>query len=142
MLEGFTEANFPSDMDSIISTTCYIYIFAGVVISWVSRLQKMVALSTTKSKYIDVVDACKEFIFIMRFLEELGLQQENYVLNGDSQSRFHLAKNLVFHYKKKHIDGRHHWIHEVLDDGLLKLGKIYTLENQVDIITNFFPRDK
>jgi len=52
-----------------------------------------------------------------RFLEELGLQQENYVLNCDSQSAIHLAKNLTFHSKTKHIDGRYHGIREVLKLG-------------------------
>jgi hypothetical protein len=60
------------DVDSRKSTTCYIYTFAGVVVSWVSRLQKVVALSTIEAEYIAAIDACKEMLWMRRFLEELG----------------------------------------------------------------------
>jgi hypothetical protein len=93
LLEGFTDVDMAGDMDSRKSTTCYIYTFAGVAVSWVSRLQKVVALSTTEVEYIATTDACKEMLWMRRFLEELGVQQEKYVLNCDSQSAIHLAKN-------------------------------------------------
>ena len=56
-----------------------------------------------------------------RFLEELGIKQDKYVLHCDSKRTIHLTKNLAYHSKTKHIDVRYHWIHQVLDDGLLQL---------------------
>ena len=44
----------------------------GIVVSWVSQLQKVVALSTTKVEYIAIIEASKERIWVQRFLEELG----------------------------------------------------------------------
>ena len=76
------------------------------------------------------------------FLEELGVQREKYVLNCDRQSAIHLAKNTPFHSKTKHIDVRYHWIHQVLDDGLLQLEKMHTEGNPTNILNFFFPRDK
>jgi len=61
------------DMDSRRSTTCHIYTFVGVAVSWVSRLQKVVALSTIEVEYITTTEVCKEILWMRRFLEELGL---------------------------------------------------------------------
>ena len=64
-----------------------------------------------------------------KFLQELGLQQERYLLYCDSQSAIHLSKNLTFHSRSKHIDVRYHWIHDVLEMKLFCLEKIHTDEN-------------
>ena len=45
---------------------------------------------------------------MIKFFEELGLQQEKYVVYSDSQSVIHLSKNWTFHSKSKHIDVRYH----------------------------------
>ena len=50
-----------------------------------------------------------------KFLEELGLQQEKYVVYSDSQSAIHLTKNSMFHSRSKHIDVKYHWIRDVLE---------------------------
>eukprot|EP00253_Pinus_taeda_P024605 PITA_24605 len=52
MLEGFTDADMARDMDTRKSTTGYLYTLGGVAVSWVSRLQRIVALSTTEVEYI------------------------------------------------------------------------------------------
>ena len=114
VLEGFTDADMPRDVDSRNSTTGYLYTFAGAVVSWVSRLQKIVSLSTTEAEYIAATEACKEMLWMQQFLGELGIKQEKYVLHCDSQSAIHLVKNLAFHSRTKHIDLRYHWIRHVL----------------------------
>ena len=59
VLEGFTDADMGGDMDTRKSTTGYLYTFAGATVSWVSRLQRIVALSTTEAEYIAATKACK-----------------------------------------------------------------------------------
>ena len=108
-------------VDSRKSTTSYLYTFAGATLSWVSKLQKVVALSTTEATYIAAKKTCKEMLWMQRFLKELGIKQDKYVLHYDSESTIHLAKNPAYHSKTKHIDVRYHWIRQVLDDGLLQL---------------------
>ena len=72
--------------------------------------KKCVALSTTEAEYIVVMEACKEILWLKRFLYELGLVQGKYNLYCDSQSVIPLSKNSSFHSKSKHIDMRYHWI--------------------------------
>ena len=58
-----------------------------------------------------------------KFLKELGLQQDKYVVYNDSQSVVHLSKNSMFHSRSKHIDVRYHWIRDVLQSKQLYLEK-------------------
>ncbi len=83
-------------------------------------------LSTTEAEYIAVTEACKEVLWLQKFLHELDLEQEKYTLYCDSQSAIHLSKNSTFHAKSKHIVVRYHWIRDVLEEKLLQLEKVHT----------------
>ena len=74
-------------------------------------------------QYIAITEGCKEALWMRKFLEELGLQQEKYIVYNDSQSAIHLSKNSTFHSKLKYIDVRYHWIRDVLESKQLYLEK-------------------
>ncbi|MCI31798.1 leucoanthocyanidin dioxygenase-like, partial [Trifolium medium] len=86
MLVGYVDADMVGDVDSRKSTSGYLITFVGEVVSWQSRLQKCVALSTTEAEYITITEGCKEILWMKKFLQELGQNQESYVLYCDSQS--------------------------------------------------------
>ena len=129
VLQGYTDADYNGDADSRKFTSGYLMTYAGGAVSWQSRLQKCVSLSTTDAEYIAAVEAAKEVLWMKNFLQELGMKQENYNLFCDSQSAIHLAKNPSFHSRTKHIDVRYHWIREAVSSKLLKLEKIHTDKN-------------
>ena len=110
--------------------------------SWQSRLQKCVALSTTEAEYIAAAEAGKEMLWMKRFLQELELQQDRYVIFCDSQSALDLSKNSMYHARTKHIDIRYHWIRSVVDTAHLQLSKIYTNDNAADMMTKVVTREK
>lgn len=62
MLEAYTDADLAGDVDSRKSISGYVTTFAGKAVSWQSKLQKCVALSTTKVEYITATEACKEML--------------------------------------------------------------------------------
>ena len=68
-----------------------------------SKLQNIVALSTTEAEYIAASHACKEAIWLKGLFGEFGRLQGNIRLLCDSQSAIHLAKNPAYHSKSKHI---------------------------------------
>ena len=82
--------------------------YAGGAVSWQSRLQKTVALSTSEAEYMAAVEAGKEVLRMKDFIGELGIRQEEYRLYCDSQSAIHLAKNAAYHSRTKHIQRRYH----------------------------------
>ena len=77
-------------------------------VSWQSKLQKCVALSTTEAEYIAATEAAKEMLWMKIFVQELGLMQDEYVVFCDSQSAMDLSKNTSYHSRTKHIDVRYH----------------------------------
>ncbi|KAH0719092.1 hypothetical protein KY285_015123 [Solanum tuberosum] len=132
-----------SDVDTRKSTSGYLITFARGVVSWQSRLQKCVALSTTEAEVIAALEACKELIWMKIFLGELACAQERYVFYCDSQSVMdHLGKNSTFHGRSKHIDVRYNWIRDVLDSKLLELEKIHTNDNGSDMMTKALLKEK
>ena len=91
------------DRDNRRSTTGYVFTVGGITVSWVSKIQSVVALSTTEAEYVAATEASKEIIWLQRFMGELGKEHDMGMLYSDSQSAIHLAKNLAFHSKTKHI---------------------------------------
>ena len=84
MLTGYTDADMARDIDTRKSTSSYVLTFAGGAVSWQSRLQRCIALSTTEAEYIAATEVCKEMLWMKEFLQELGLKQKNYVVHYDS----------------------------------------------------------
>ena len=130
------------DIDTRQSTTGYVFTVGGAAVSWVSRLQKINALSTTEAEYVAAIEAAKEMIWLQFFLEELGHPQKDNYLFTDSQSGIHLAKNSALHSKTKHIQLWYHFIRSVLEDGQLKLEKVHTNDNPADMLTKVVTREK
>ena len=135
MLEDCTDFDMAGDVDKRRSISGYLFTFGGGVISWQSKLQKCVALSTTEADYIATTEACKEMLWFIRFLKELGVKQDKYVLHCDSQSAIDLSKNATYHARTKHIDVRYHWIRDDLESHLVKIENIHTTHNPSDMMT-------
>jgi hypothetical protein len=130
------------DKDSRRRSTGYVFTIGGTTVSWISKLQKVVSLSTTEVEYVAAIEATKEMIWLQRFIEELGKKQENNILYCDSESAIHLANNSSFHSKTKNIQLRYHFIRSTLEDGHLKLEKIHTSQNPANMLTKGVTREK
>ena len=74
VLDGYTDSNMAGDVDSKKSISGFLMTFARGIVSWKSKLQKCVALSTIKANYIAITEGCKEALGMRKLLEELGLQ--------------------------------------------------------------------
>ena len=102
-VRGYVDSDFACDLDKRKSTTGYVFTLAGGAVSWVSKLQTVVALSTTEAEYMAATQACKEAVWVKRLLEELGHKQEKITIFCDSQNALHIAKNPAFHSRTKHM---------------------------------------
>lgn len=130
------------DKDNWRSTTGYVFTLGGTIVSWVSKIQSVVALSTTKAEYVAATEASKEMIWLQRFMDELGKKHDMGSLYSDSQSAIHLAKYSTFHSMTKHIKLKYHFIRSMLEDGELKLEKIHTSQNPVDMPAKVVTKEK
>ncbi|KAK9181573.1 hypothetical protein WN944_024711 [Citrus x changshan-huyou] len=123
-VRGYVDSDFTGDLDKRKSTTGYVFTLAGAAVSWVSKLQTVVALSTTEAEYMAATQACKKAILIQ------------------SQSALHIARNLAFDSRTKHIGVQYHFVREVVEDGSVDLQKIHTKENLADVLTKPINADK
>ncbi|OAE18605.1 hypothetical protein AXG93_1923s1620 [Marchantia polymorpha subsp. ruderalis] len=76
-VKRYVDADFADDQDMRRNTIGYVYTMSSTAVSWVSRLQKLVTLSTKESEYVAVTEAAKKKIWMKSFLQELGLKEEN-----------------------------------------------------------------
>ncbi|KAL4573531.1 hypothetical protein LXL04_020341 [Taraxacum kok-saghyz] len=84
--EGFTDANLRGCEDSGKITTGFVFTIGGTSITWMSRLKKSIALSTTEAEYMAMAEASKELVWLKSFLSELGLPQDICVLHFDTDA--------------------------------------------------------
>jgi len=133
---GFVDADWANCREDRRSYTGYVFILSGCPVTWESRKQRTVALSSTEAEYMALTEASKEGLHLKRFLAELGAKHLGQVcIQCDNNGARKLAENPVFHGRSKHIDVRHHFIREVLKNG--ELSVIYTPSTDMaaDILT-------
>ena len=109
---------------------------AGGAVSWSSRLQPMVTLSTTEAEYIAAVEAGKEILWTRSILSEFGWPvSKSSFLKMDNQSSVQVAKNPEHQGRMKHLDLKYFWLREVVEQGIITPVHIPTAENPADILT-------
>ncbi|GKV20688.1 hypothetical protein SLEP1_g30775 [Rubroshorea leprosula] len=101
---GFTDSDFAGDLDNKKSTSGFVFMLGSGVVSWSSKKQSIVTLSTTKVEYVAATSCACQAIWLRRVLEELELNQhEATSIYCDNSSAIKLSRNLVLHGKSKHI---------------------------------------
>ena len=101
----------------------------GLPITWNSVKQRVVALSTCEAEYIVVSSATCQSLWISQLIKELMSVEENLVkILVDNKSALELTRNPVHHSRSKHIDTRHHFIRDCIEEGLIKLEYVRTKE--------------
>ncbi|OAE32015.1 hypothetical protein AXG93_2772s1250 [Marchantia polymorpha subsp. ruderalis] len=136
-LQVFTDADWAADMHDRKSTTGYIFFLRGTPITWNSRKQPTVALSSTESEYMAVTEGAKEAVWLRRLLGKIHALdlQASTTIHGDNQGSLNLAQNPIYHGRTKHIEVRHHFIREKIASGEINLAYVSTNEQLADILT-------
>ncbi|KAF7184799.1 hypothetical protein CNMCM7691_006602 [Aspergillus felis] len=112
---GYVDADYAGCIDTRRSTTGYVFMFGNGPISWASKLQSVVSLSTCEAEYTAIVHAAKEAIWLTYLLEDISFDGVRPMqINTDSQPAMDLAHNAQFHARSKHIDINCHWIREAI----------------------------
>jgi hypothetical protein len=110
--------------------------FGSVIVTWSSKKQPTVALSSTKAKYRGAAMVACEVAWFRKLLGDLGLHVDRQVvIYCDNLSSIQLAKNPVFHARTKHIEVRHHFIREKVLASKIDLIYVSTEDQVVDIFT-------
>lgn len=139
---GYTDSDWASQPHRH-SISAYIYL-AGRAISWSSKKQSIIALSSTEAEYIAQTNTAREAVWLRTYWADLTGKPLTSPsrLFSDNQGAIALAKSGSYHARTKHIDIRFHFIHETIENQLISLSYCPTEDMVADILTKALPRQQ
>ncbi len=142
-LTGYLDTDQARDKDTRRSIGGFIFHVSSSIVSWSSKRQATVALSSCKSELMAETQATKEAIQLNKFLSEVLYQEQVVVvIHCDNQGTITLAKNDQFYAQTKYIDIREKQVHEVIASKEVVLEYVSTNLQLVDGLTKPLPKDK
>ncbi|XP_037826171.1 secreted RxLR effector protein 161-like [Lucilia sericata] len=133
-IEGISDADWAGDLDDRKSTSGYVFKFQGGCISWNSKKQQTTALSTTEAEYMALAAAGQEALWLRSLFNELG-RSSSIVIKCDYKSAINLSHNSTYHARSKHIDIRHHFIRNLVNDKKVVIEYLNTEDMAADVLT-------
>ena len=121
----------------------YAFLIHGGAVSWSTKRQEIISLSTTESEYVAATYAAKEALWLRSLISQLfDITLDPTTLFSDNQSAIALTKDHQFHARMKHIDIRFHFIRWIVENGSLRLIYCPTNDMVVDAFTKALPSPK
>ena len=141
-LEGYCDADYAGDLDTRRSTTGYVFMLNGGVISWSSRRQQTVAASTAEAEYMAAAAATKEALWLRKLLGNLRFIVNTVIIRADNQGALHLLKNPITSMKSKHVAVVYHIARERVARKEVAFQYVRTEHNVADVLTKALPKGK
>ena len=140
---GYSDADWAGDIDDRRSTSGYVFSMSGGAISWRSKRQTCVSLSTAEAEYIALASAAQEAVWLRRLLQDMkAAPSRPMIINEDNQSAIALTKNPQFHGRTKHVDIKFHYIREQVEQQNIKLVFCPSDNMMADFLTKGLTREK
>jgi hypothetical protein len=142
-VHGYTDADWAGSISDRRSTNSFMFSFGRVAVTWSSKKQPTVALSSTEAEYRGAVMAACVVAWLRKLFGDLGLHvNRQVVIYCDNLSSIQLARNPVFHAQTKHIEVHYHFIREKVLAGEIDLVYVSTEDQVADIFTKVLGAEK
>lgn len=139
---GYVDSDWAGDKVDRKSTGGFIFKIFNCAVSWGSRKQATVALSSTESEFIALSSAVSEACWLRSLFKDLQGSEVRVTLYEDNQSVIKLCKNPQFHHKLKHIDIKVHFIRDKIKSNILTVLYVNTNDQVADVLTKPLGRIK
>ena len=134
-LTCYSDADFAGYKVDRKSTSGTCHFLGHSLVSWFSKKQNSVALSTTEAEYIAAGNCCAQILWMKQTLRDYGIKLDQILILCDNTSTINLSKNPIQHSRTKHIEIRHHFLRDHVQKGDVVI-KFVSTENQLaDIFT-------
>jgi len=134
-LIGYSNSDYAGCKVERRSTSGTCQLLRGSLVSWSSKKQNSVALSTTEAEYIAADSCCAQIQWMKTTLKDFGIDFKQVPLLFDNESVVKLTNNPVQHSRTKHIDVRHHFVRDRQQKGDIWSESIDTDDQPADIFT-------
>ncbi|GKA42543.1 copia protein [Tanacetum coccineum] len=141
-LTAYADADHAGCQDSRRSTSGSAQFLGDRLVSWSSKKQRSTAISTTEAEYIAMSGCCAQILWMRSQLKDYGFEFNKIPLYCDNKSAIALCCNNVQHSRSKHIDIRHHFIREQVENRVVELYFVETNYQLADILTKALPRER
>ncbi|KAL2327532.1 hypothetical protein Fmac_020959 [Flemingia macrophylla] len=141
-LLGYCDADYPGDRWERKSTSGGCHFMGNCLVSWTSKRQSTIALSTYEAEYVSAGHCCTQLLWLKHQLEDYDIHEGNIPIMCDNTAAINLSKNPVMHSRSKHIEIKHHFIRDYVQRGTIELLFINTEEQLADIFTKPLPEDR
>ena len=116
----------PNNADDRKNTTGGCFYVGANLVTWMSKKQNFVSLSTIEAKYIVAGSCCSQLLWMKKLLSDYGISQDTMVVCCDNSSAINISKNSVQHSKTKCIEIRYHFIRDLVERKIVALEYIPT----------------
>ncbi|CAI7916642.1 unnamed protein product [Closterium sp. NIES-54] len=140
VLTGFSDSSCADSQPDRRSSQGYGFSLGSGLISWRSTRSSSIALSSCEAELYAVTMAAQEARWLSYLLTDLSSPQPCPTLWCDNASTIHLTKEAVFHGRSKHIELRHYFVRNLVQDGHITVRKIDSSSNPADIFTKALDR--
>ena len=134
-LIAYSDSDYAGCPDTRKSRTGYAIFLFGNLISWKSKLQSVIAMSTAEAELIAAVEAAKELVYIQSLLTGIGIDIGKVALHVDNQPCIEILKNGGHFNRAKHIQVRYHFLRGLIEEGKIVLRYVQSKDNVADTFT-------
>ena len=141
-LHAYSDSDYSGDVDTRRSVTGFIIYILNCPISWKSKSQRSVMLSSTEAEYVAISEVCAEILFVKQIVEFLGIKVKRpIIVKVDNVGAIYLANNATTSNRTKHVDTRYHFVREYVTDGTVEIVFVKSAENTADMFTKNVNRE-
>ena len=136
-LRLYADSDFARNKDDRRSVTGSALLCGKSLISWMSRTQRCVTLSSTEAEYVAIADAVKDAMFVRDVLEFLVPERKRtcITVSEDNAGAICLANNPLSSARSRHIDVRHHFLRQMVQDADIRIVHVRTADQPADTLT-------
>ena len=118
----FSDSDYAGDAKMRVSVTGFCIFLLGVPISWQSKGQRSVTLSSSEAEYVALSEAAKEVKFVAQVMMSMGIPVKSpIIVRVDNVGAIFMSENVTTSPRTKHVDIRYHFVREYVEDGFIEI---------------------